>query len=372
MKISTSYLSAAIALVFGATAAAAAAAPATASVESFYKGKTVKILIGSRAGGSYDAHGRLLARNLGRHIPGKPLIIAQNMPGAAGTRVANYLYKVAPRDGSVLALTLSTIAYSQAIGKRNVRYDAAKFNWLGTPDSPIAIMTVWHTTGVKTLDDAKKKQVIMGVSTAGTTMEIYPTLTNNLLGTKFKMVTGYRGGKGVNLAMERGEVGGRGSNSWASWKAFHPQWVKDKKINVLLQIGLKKEPELPNVPLFTDILTDEKARNSVLLLSRSVAVGRPLMTAPGVPADRVAALRRAFDETMLDPRYVADVKRAKMVLNPTDGKTLQKLVTSIVNTPPEVIAFTKATLKKRNAITCRKFTDAKFCKKKKKRKKKKK
>lgn len=369
MKTSISYISAAIALVFALTAAAPATA---ASVESFYKGKTVKILIGSRAGGSYDAHGRLLARNLGRHIPGNPTIIAQNMPGAAGTRVANYLYKVAPRDGSVLASTLQTIAYAQAIGKRNVRFDAAKFNWIGAPDIPTATLTVWHTTGVKTLDDAKKKQVIMGVSTAGTTMEIFPTLTNNLLGTKFKMVTGYRGGKGVNLAMERGEVGGRGSNSWASWKAFHPGWVKQNKIRILLQIGLEKDPELPHVPLFLDIVSDADARKIVLLVSQSVAVGRPLMTAPGVPADRVAALRRAFDRTMLDPRYIADVKRVKMVLNPTNGETIQKLVTAIVNTPPEIIALVKATLKKRNAVTCRVFTDAKFCKKKKKRKKKKK
>jgi tripartite-type tricarboxylate transporter receptor subunit TctC len=348
-----------------------AGVPASADAESFYKGKTVTLLIGSRAGGSYDGYGRLLARNMGRHIPGTPRIVPKNMPGAAGTRVANYLYKVAPRDGTVLVSTLQSIPYSQAIGKRNVRYDAAKFNWIGSPDVPIATITTWHKTGVKTLEDAKKKVVIMGASTAGTTMETFPTLANNLLGTRFKVVTGYRGGKGVNLAMERGEVDGRGSNTWLSWKAFHPDWVKNKKINILLQIGLKKEPELQHVPLFLDLVTSENDRQIILLVSRSVTVGRPLMTAPGVPADRVAALRGAFAATMKDPAFVADAKRSRLNVNPTSGKALQKVVTDIVNTPPEIIRHVLATLKKRNAITCQKFTDKKYCKKKKKRKKKK-
>jgi tripartite-type tricarboxylate transporter receptor subunit TctC len=345
--------------------------PASAEAESFYKGKNVSLLIGSRSGGSYDGYARLLARNMGRHIPGTPRIVPKNMPGAAGTRVANFLFTVAPQDGTVLASTLQTIPYSQAIGKRNVRYDAAKFNWIGSPDTPIATITTWHKTGIKTLEDAKKKTVIMGVSTAGTTMEIFPTLANNLLGTKFKMVTGYRGGKGVNLAMERGEVDGRGSNTWLSWKAFHPDWVKNKKIHILLQVGLKKEPELRHVPLFLDLVTSEKDRQIILLLSRSVTVGRPLMTAPGVPANRVVALRRAFDQTMKDPQFVADAKRSRLNVNPTSGEALQKVVTDIVKTPPEIIKLVKATLKKRNAITCQKFTDKKYCAKKKKRKKKK-
>lgn len=211
----------------------------------------------------------------------------------------------------------------------------------------------------------------MGVSTAGTTMETFPTLTNNLLGTKFKMVTGYRGGKGVNLAMERGEVGGRGSNTWLSWKAFHPDWVKEKKIHILLQIGLQKDPELQHVPLFLDLVTSKNDKQIVLLISRSVTMGRPLMTAPGVPADRVAALRAAFAATMKDPLFITDAKRSRLNVNPTSGKVLQKIVTDIVNTPPEIIKLVKAALRKRNAITCSKFTDKKYCKKKKKRKKKK-
>jgi tripartite-type tricarboxylate transporter receptor subunit TctC len=358
------------ALVAALLASSTPMAPAEA--QSFYKNRNVTVLIGSRPGGSYDGYARLLSRNLGRHIPGKPRLIPKNMPGAAGTRVANYLYKVAPKDGSVLAATLQSIAYSQAIGKRNVRYDARKFNWIGSPDTPNATVTTWHTTGVKTLEDARKKQVVMGVSTAGTTMEIFPTLTNNLLGTKFKMVTGYRGGKGVNLAMERGEVGGRGSNTWLSWKAFHSDWIRDKKINILVQVGMKKDPELQHVPLMIDLMKTKEAREMALVLSRSVNVGRPLMTAPGVPAARVALLRRAFDATMKDPSFVKDAKRVKLEVKPTKGEELQKTVEGIVNTPPAIIAALKATLKKRNATTCRKFTDVKYCKKKKKRKKKKK
>ena len=342
-----------------------------AQADSFYNGRTVSVLIGSRAGGSYDGYARLLSRNLGRHIAGSPRLIPKNMPGAAGTRVANYLYTVAPKDGSVMAATLQTIPYSQLIGKRNVRYDARKFNWIGAPDIPNGTITVWHTTGIKTLDDAKKKEVIMGVSTAGTTMEIFPTITNNLLGTRFKMVTGYRGGKGVNLAMERGEVGGRGSNTWLSWKAFHPDWIRDKKINLLVQIGMKKDPELPHIPLLLDLVKGADERAMVLVLSRSINVGRPLMTAPGVPAARVAMLRQAFAATMKDPAFIADAKRVKLVVNPISGEELQKTVEDIVNTPPRIVKLLKATLKKRNATTCRKFTDAKYCKKKKKRKKKK-
>jgi tripartite-type tricarboxylate transporter receptor subunit TctC len=328
-----------------ATIAALGATPAAAdAVADFYRGKTITMIVATSPGGDYDQRGRMLARHMGRHIPGEPAIIVRNMPGAVGLQAANWVANIAPKDGTVLHMIMQNMSAHQAMGGKGVEFDTRAFFWIGnTTDSP-NVVNSWHTTGIKTIKDAMERELVVGAPGTATSSVYYPKAMNALLGTKFKIVSGYPGGNDVNMAMERGEVGGRGSNSWASWKSTRPHWLKEEKIFILAQIGLKRHPELANVPLITELARNDDDRAVLAFLSADTAITRAVVTTPGVPAERVQALRRAFDATMKDPQFLEEAKKTNMDISPSTGEDAQKVAEMIANTPPNVIARTKEIL----------------------------
>jgi tripartite-type tricarboxylate transporter receptor subunit TctC len=312
-------------------------------VADFYHGKTLNLVIGTSSGNDYDFRARLLARHLGRHIPGEPTIIPQNMPGVGGVKAANYLATIAPHDGTTLHMIMSNMMSSEAIGAQGVQFDTRKFFWIGNTTSTPNVTVSWYKSGVTSIEQVKARELIVGAP-GGTAGVIYATAMNGLLGTKFKIVTGYPGGNEVNLALERGEIDGRASNSWAAWKSTHPDWVKDKKIIVLVQIGLKRAPDLADVPLLFELAKSDMDRQVLTFLSADTAIARALVAAPDTPPERVAALRRAFDATVRDPEFLAEADKAILDIVPMSGEDSQKIADSIVNTPPEVVARAKLLL----------------------------
>ena len=311
--------------------AAAAGAPAQAqSVADFYRGKTINMLIGVGVGGEYDLQARLVARHIGKHIPGNPNVVPQNMVGAGGINMANNLYNTAPRDGTTIAMMGNNFPASQAVGAKSVKFDAGKMQWLGTIAPVVETMAVWHTAGVKSIDDLRKKETVAGASGRGAITFFYPTMMNAFLGTKFKIVTGYPGGNQINLAMERGEVQAR-NNTWSSWKATRPQWIKDKLIYVVAQAGPRaRDLDAPSVE---ELARTPDDRATIELIVSGTQLGRPFATTPGIPADRLAALRDAFRATMKDPEFLKDAAQMNFEVNPVYGEPMQKIVEKILSTP---------------------------------------
>ena len=314
------------------------------TVAEFYARTPVRMLIPADPGGSYDSNARLVGRHLGKHIPGNPRIVAEQMVGASGRVGANYLYNYAPKDGSVIAIVQQSLPMGQVTGETGVQYDAARFNWIGSPILLDDVLIVWHATGVRSMEDAKQKQVIIGATSATGTNYIYPKLTNELLGTKFKIVTGYQGAIGIKLALERGEVEGHGSNPWSDWKLTRPDWIRDRKIVPLMQMSLEKHRDLPDVPLLIDLATTADVRAAFELMSVTADIGRPFVTAPGVPAERVAALRQAFAKTMTDPEFLADAAKANIDIKLVDGHELEVLVARVLGSPKSAITLLKTAL----------------------------
>jgi tripartite-type tricarboxylate transporter receptor subunit TctC len=302
------------------------------AIEDFYRGKQLEMVIGYSPGGTYDLYARLVARFLGNYLPGRPTIVPRNMPGAGSRAAAKWVAGVGPKDGTVLATADQSLSVEQAMGDKQLDLDTTKLIYIGNPNADNNTTATWYTSGVKTIEDAKGKQVIMG-ATGGSTSSQYPKAMNALIGTKFKIVIGYPGGNDINLAMEKGEVDGRGSNAWGAWKATRPDWLRDKKINILVQIGLTKAPDLPDVPLLMDLATNDQDRAIFKLLSASSTIGRPVFTSPGVPAERVKALRDAFDAMIKDPVFLAEAAKEHFDINPIAGEEMQKIVAEIVATP---------------------------------------
>jgi tripartite-type tricarboxylate transporter receptor subunit TctC len=323
----------------GVTSASALADP----VADFYRGKQISLIIGTSAGNDYDFRGRLIARHMGRHIPGEPTIVVRNMPGAGGVNAANWLATIAPRDGTTLHMIMTNMMAAQALGTHGVQFDTRKFRWVGNTTSSPNVTNSWYTSGITNIEQTKTKELVLGAP-AGTAGVTYATVMNALAGTKLKIVTGYPGGNEANLAMERGEIEGRGSNSWASWKSTKPEWIAQKKINILVQVGLKRAPDLPDVPLLLELVSKDLDRQVMTFLSAETAISRALITTADVPPERVEALRRAFDATMKDPQFLAEAEKAKMDISPMTGEESQTIADSIVNTPPEVIARAKEIL----------------------------
>ena len=331
-----------IAVTFTAMATATArnslsAASAPVTPEEFYRHNTIVLLVGTDASGEYDAMGRLLTRHLAKHIPGNPNIVVENMPGASGIKAANYLFAAAPRDGSPIAIFNKSMPFYQVTKVPNTNYKSDQFNWIGTFTRSNNLVTVMARTGIKTIQDAEAREVSMGSLGAGGTMSTYPLLLNNTLGTKFKLVQGYAGAQLVDLAMARGEVDGRGSYTWSDLKAAHPEWLKDHLINVLVQFGYEREPDLSDVPTMIDLGRNDKERAVFRFVSSDIPVGRPFLMPPEVPKDRVEALRKAFDETLKDPEFLADAKNAKVAITPVSGIDLQAIVQGIISTPPNIV-----------------------------------
>jgi tripartite-type tricarboxylate transporter receptor subunit TctC len=330
---------------FALLASFAAAGPAhTDAVADFYKGKQISLIIGTSTGNDYDFRARLLARHLGRFIPGNPSIVPRNMPGAGGINAANWLANIAPRDGSTIHLIMANMMNKQAVGVQGIKFDARQFSWIGNTTSTPNVTSSWYTSGITTIEQVKQKELIIGAP-AGTAGEVYGAVMNALAGTKFKVVTGYPGGNEVNLAMERGELQGRASNSWASWKSTRPDWVRDKKLIVLVQVALKRDPELANVPTLLELVNNDIDRKLMAFLSAETAIARALVAPPEVPADRLDALRRAFDATVKDPQFLAEAdKMGGMDIQPMRGEDAQGIAHGIVNSPPGVLERARAVL----------------------------
>jgi tripartite-type tricarboxylate transporter receptor subunit TctC len=313
-------------------------------IEDFYKGRQVRFIIGANAGGSYDSYARLAAQHLGRHIPGNPTLVAANMPGASGMQSAAYLYQIASKDGSVLGMFNQSMAQRQVLEPDLIRFDAGKFSWLGAMATSTTVFITWHMSGVRTLEDAKRRDVILGALTSEGGNAVYPLLLNKFLGTRFKLVLGYQGGNTIELAMERGEVEGRGSVIWSGLKALWPQWVAEKKFNILLQIGLRQEPDLPDVPLLVDLAKTPQETAIFRFISIDTAMGFPVVAPPGLLPERVAVLRKAFAEMMHDPDFLNDARQRGLPVELIPGEDVEHLVGSLIATPSDVVALLKRSI----------------------------
>jgi tripartite-type tricarboxylate transporter receptor subunit TctC len=311
------------------------------SVAEFYRGRTVNLLIGVGVGGEYDLQARLVARHIGRHIPGNPAVVPQNMTGAGGIKMANYLFTQAPRDGTSIGMLGNNFPATQAVGGPGVQFDVNRFRWLGTIAPVVETMAVWHTAGVKTIDDLRRREVIAGASGKGAITFIYPSLMNELLGTRFKIVTGYAGGNEINLAMERGEVAAR-NNTWSSWKATKASWLAERKIIVLAQAG-PRAADL-DAPSIEELARTPEERRVIELVVSGTRLGRPLATTPDVPEERLAALRAAFRATMADPAFRAEAASMNFEVAPVAGEDMQRTVAEVMSTPRELTARAKLLL----------------------------
>ena len=311
------------------------------SVADFYRGKTVRFIVGSNTGGSYDTYSRLLAQFIGRHIPGNPNLVVENMPGASGTKSAQYIGEIAPKDGAVIGMFNQSMPQRQMFEPDQVHFDLAKFGWIGAMNTSTTVFITWHASGVKTLEDAKKKEVVMGALSATGGNSVYLLLINAFLGTKFKVVLGYQGGNTIQLAMERGEVDGRAAVVWSGLKSGWPHWINEKKISVLLQTGLSKEKDLPDVPLLLDLAKTDEEKAIFRFVSSDSAIGFPVTAPPGIPADRLAALQKAFLDTMKDPEFVKAATDRKLEIEPSSGEEVRKVVADMISTPKDVIAEIK-------------------------------
>lgn len=346
----------------------AAAAPARA--QDFYKGRQIRLIIGNNSGTSYDATARLVSAHIGRHVPGNPRIVTQNMPGATGLIAANYVASVAPQDGTVMSAAHQSLPLRQLFGDRQVKYDAAKLQWIGSPQASVALIAVWHAAPVKSMEDAKRTSVVFGATTARASAAIMVALANNLIGTKFRLALGYNGNH-IDLAMERGEVHGRAGQSWSGWKATRPDWIRDGKVRVIAQLGLRPDPELKGVPLMADLAKDERSRRILRLFSAQTEFGRPIYVAERVPKDRVGLLRAAFDAMLKDAKFLAEAKRLNHDIAATSGVELDQLVAEMMATPKDLVALAETAQDfNAKAETCSALSDKAACAAKKKKKKK--
>jgi tripartite-type tricarboxylate transporter receptor subunit TctC len=306
------------------------------SVADFYKGKNIDLYIGYSVGGAYDLYARLLSRHMGKHIPGNPTIVPKNMEGAGSLRLANWLFNVAPKDGSAFGIFGRGTGFDPLLGNKAAVFDATKFNWIGSANNEVSICVAWSTSGVTKFEDLQNRELIVGGTSTSADTDQFPRIVNGVLGTKMKVVTGYPGGNEVGLAMERGEVQGRCGWSWSSVKTTHKKWLEEKKFIVLVQLGLDKHPDLPDVPLIVDLAKNDEQRQILRLIFSRQVMGRPFIAPPGVPQDRVDALRKAFMATMQDPEYLADAEKTQMEINPVSGEKVQALIKEEYSTPPEI------------------------------------
>lgn len=301
-------------------------------VADFYKGQNIRIVNWAAAGGEYDIHGKLVSRHMGRFIPGTPTVLHMTMTGGGGLVAANHLYNVAPRDGTAMGVMVSSLPMLQAVGLEGVRFDAARFNWIGTLSPTQENLVAWHTAPVKRFEDLLTTEFVLGASGAGSTSVISPTLMNMLLGTKIKIVPGYPGGSQINLAMERGESMGRW-NTWSSWKTTQPEWIRDGKITVLVQSALKKPADLQGPPLLIDLAKTDDDRKLFELIATNAEVGRPLVSTPDVPPARLNALTAAYAAMVKDADFLREAGQLKIEIDPIIGADLQALVTRALSTP---------------------------------------
>jgi len=318
------------------------------AVADFYRGKQVQVRIGSAPGSGYDIAARLVAAHIGKYIPGNPTLIVQNVPGAGSLTLTNQLYNTAPRDGTVIGAITNGMPTAPMLSPENARFDISRFGWIGSTAPETILVMMWHSSGITSMRDLFEKEVVVGAVAHGTATMDNPLAANAFLGTKFKIVAGYEGTTHIDLAMERGEVMGHAGIGLVTAKARNQQWLAEKKVKLVAQFGFKQNPELPDVPLF-EMPKDESARQAMTVIIARQEFGRPLLTPPGVPAERLAALRLAFDTAMKDPELLKDAARQTLEINPVSGDELDKLSARILATPPEVAARLRQVLDPANA-----------------------
>lgn len=336
-------ISAATKLVLAAVLATALSPIAWA--DDFFAGKTITMSTHSDAGAGYDTYLRLLARHMGAHIPGRPAFIVINQPGAGGLLALNYAAKSAPQDGTFLTLVSQGLLVLEPTGGKGLQTSLGAFKWVGNFSQSNNVTVTWVASHVKTLQDAMTREVVVGATGAGSSTVVGPTLYNSLLGTRFKIIQGYSGSGQINLAMQRGELDGHATSTWTSMQTMLHDEIRDGKVNVLIQTGLRKEPDLADVPLLLDLVKDDpKKRTIAQFISAAIAIARPLAAPPGVPDDRVEILRRAFDATMKDPEFLADAQTLRSDVDPMTGAATQNAIAGILATPKPVIADVEAAL----------------------------
>ncbi len=321
-----------------------APAQAQEDVAAFYRGKQVRLVVGTAPGGLYDLAARIVARYIGPHIPGSPTVIVQNLPAAGGLVMTNQLYAQGPKDGTAIGVPINGIPTMPLIQPAGVQFDANRLIWIGSTNREPYVAFVWHTAPVQSLDALKSQELVVGSTTPGTTMSDFPAVTNAILGTRFRVVRGYEGTPQINHAIERGEIQGQGGIGWAAVKAQVPQWIAEKKIKVIAQYGLKRNSDLADVPAMLELAATEPDRQALAMLFARTEYGRPYFLPPDVPPARVAALRRAFDATMRDSAFVADAARLQLDIDPMTGEEVQALVAQLAVTPPPIVARVRAAL----------------------------
>ena len=327
-----------LAACVAAIVAALTPASAQPSVEAFYKGRTVELVVGTLPGGGYDLYGRLVARYLGRHIPGQPTVIVRNMPGAGHLRMANWLYNVAPRDGTVLATTPQSIAIEQALGTDGVQYDAGKFTYIGRAAPVVEVTYTWHTSKTQSIADARTRETIMGGSSAASPTVFYLKALNALAGTKFRVVTGFRGVSETELAVQRGEVEG-GTKAWASFKVDNAEWLREKKAKIILQYALERAPDLPDVPTARELAKTDRARALIEMAELSYTLSRPFAGPPGIPQPQAKALQKAFRDVHADKELLAEAEKLKFGITPVYADEVLPLLEKIAASPPDIIDY---------------------------------
>jgi tripartite-type tricarboxylate transporter receptor subunit TctC len=306
--------------------------------EETFAGKTITLIAHTPPGGGYDAYVRLLSRHLGRYLPGTPHIIVANKPGAGGYLAANYIANVAPRDGTTLGLMQQSTVVDEAMGNSPMRTSLRELNWIGNFSQSNNVLALWHTSPVKTIADAQKRETPVGASGANSTAAQLPAFLNAILGTRFKVVRGYEGGAAIDIAMQRGEVEGRGANTWASYKSTNVASLRDGNLRFLVQVGLRREPDLPDVPLLTDLAKGDPAKEpAARFVSLGLSISRPLAAPPGVPRERVDMLRRAFDATMKDQAFIDEATKLNLEVDPMTGDEVQAAIGQVLATSPDVI-----------------------------------
>lgn len=333
MASTSAFARIAAAVVLFATTVSNAAAQ---SVADFYKGKSIDLYIGYSVGGAYDLYARYLARHMGKHIPGNPTVVPKNMEGAGSLRLANWLYNVGPKDGTTFGIIGRGTGFDVLLGNPKAQFDATRFNWIGSANNEVSVCVAWHTSGITKFEDMLTRPLIVGGTSSSADTDQFPRITNGVLGTKMRVITGYPGGNEVGLAMERGEVQGRCGWSWSSVKSTHKKWLDEKRFSILVQLALQKHPDLPDVPLIVDLAkTDEQRKILELIFARQV-MGRPFLAPPGLPRERTEALRKAFMDTMNDKEFLADAEKAQLEINPVSGDQLEKLIKHIFASPPDI------------------------------------
>ena len=323
-------------------------------VANFYKGRNVTMIIGSGAGGGYDTYSRVLGRHMGRHIPGNPNIVPQNMRGGGSIKAANYIYNVAAKNGAVFAAVFNTLPFAPIVGKKGPKFDIHKMAWIGSIGKHQNICATWHTSKTKTLQDAQNMETIVAGTGATSNAAVYPRLLNQTLGTKFKVVLGYKS-SGAKLAVTNGEVAGICGTSYQTLLASAPTWFSENKLNIIAQIGLKPHPDLKGAPMVIDMITDKAQKDLLTFLMLPQDMGRPYTAAPGLPKARLAALRNAFAATMKDPKFLIDAKRTRLIVEPISHTAMTALVTrmskmskSTINSAAKLLVKKKKKKKKKS------------------------